>query len=104
MTEEMTGEPEGTVDAPTEEEDMEVGSTATEAREAANTAAGTSTTPEPERTAPTTGTPEAGGTPGDRSEIGKPAGGTTAAMAVDPITAIRMPAEAATATWILDVG
>ena len=52
MTEEMTCDPEGTVDAPTEEEDMEVGSTATEAREAANNAAGTRTTPEPEITAP----------------------------------------------------
>ena len=104
MTEKMTGDPEGTVDAPTEEEDMEVWSTATEARDAANTAAGTMTTPEPETTAPTTGTPEAGGTPGYRSEIGKPAGGTTAAIAGAPITVIRMPAEAATAAWNPEVG
>ena len=81
MTEEMTGQPEGTVDAPTEEEVMEVGSTATEAREAANTAAWTWTTPEPEITAPTTWTPEAGCTAGDRSEVGKRADGIIAVMA-----------------------
>ena len=99
MTEEMTGDPEGTVCAPTEEDDVEVGSTATEAREAANTAAGTRTTPEPETAAPTNGTTKAVGTPGDRSEIGKPAGGTTAAMAGATITAIRMPVEAVAAAW-----
>ena len=83
---------------------MEVGSTATEAREAANTAAGIRTTPEPERTAQTTWTPEAGDTPGDRSEIGKTAGGATAAVAGAPITVIRMPVEAATAAWNQEVG
>ena len=104
MTEEMTGDPEGIVDAPTEEEDMEVWSTATEAMEAANIAVVTRTTPEPETTARTTGTPETGGTPGDCSETGKPAGGTTAATAWAPITANRMPAEAATVAWNPKVG
>ena len=83
---------------------MLVWSTATDAREAANTAAGTSTTPESERTAPTTGTPEAGGTPGDLSETDKPAGGITEVTAGAPITAIRMPAEVATAALNPEVG
>ena len=104
MTEEMTGDPEGIVDAPTEEEDMEVMSTATEAREAANTVAWTRTTPEPERTAQTTANQEAGGTQGDCSEIVKSAWGTTAAMSGAPITVNEMPAEAATAAWNSEVG
>ena len=99
MTEEMTGDPEGTVDAPTEEEDMEVGSTATEASEAAKTAAGTRTTLEPQRTAQTTWTPEAGGTPGDRFGIGKMTGCAAAAVAGAQITAIRTPVEVETAVW-----
>ena len=70
---------------------MGVENTATEATEAVGTTTGTRTTPEPETTALTTGTPEAGGTPGDRLEIGKPAGGTTAAMAGAPAMAIRTP-------------
>ena len=104
MTEETMEDPGGTVDALTEEEDMEAGSTATDAMEVANTVAWTMTTPEPERTAQTTETQEAGGTPGDRSENGKPAGGTTAGMAGAPITVNRMPAEAATAAWNSEVG
>ena len=104
MTEEMMEDHGGTVDALTEEEDMEAGSRATEAKESENTVAGTRTTPEPERTAQTTETQEAGGTPGDRSENGKPAGGTTADMAGAPITVNRMPAEAATAAWNSEVG
>ena len=44
MTEEMTEDPGGTVDATTVEEDMVAVSTATEARDAANTAAETRTT------------------------------------------------------------
>ena len=63
-----------TVDATTEEEDMVAESTATEAMEAADTATWTWTTLEPEKTAQTTETQEAGGTPGDRLEIGKMAG------------------------------
>ena len=35
--------------------------------------------------------PEAGGTPGGRLEAGRTEGGTTAAMAGDPATAIRTP-------------
>ena len=104
MTAGMTGDPEGIVDVPTDEEDMEVGSTETEAREAANTAAWTWTTPEPEITAPTTWTPEAGCTAGDRSEVGKPAVGTAEVTAGAPIKAIRMPAEVATAVWNPEVG
>ena len=104
MTEEMTEDPGGTVNAPTEEEDMEVWSTATEAREAANTVAWTRTTPEPERTAQTTANQEAGGTQWDRSEIVNSAWGTTAAMAGAPITVNEMPAEAATAARNPEVG
>ena len=62
--------------------------TATEAMEAGGTATGTQTTTETERTAQATETPEAGGTPGERLEVGRTEGGTTAATAVAPITAI----------------
>ena len=65
--------------------------TATEAMEAGGTATETQTTPETERTAQATETPEAGGTPGERLEIGRTEGGTTAAMAGAPTTAIRTP-------------
>ena len=57
--------------------------------EAGGTATGTQTTPETERTAQATETTEAGGTPGERLEIGRTEGGTTAATAGAPTTAIR---------------
>ena len=63
--------------------------TATEAMEAGGTATGIQTTPEAERTAQATEIPEAGGTPGERLEIGRTEGGTTAATAGTPTTAIR---------------
>ena len=65
--------------------------TATEAMEAVGTATGTQTTPETERTAQAIETPEAGGTPEERLEIGRTEGGITAAMAEAPTTAIRTP-------------
>ena len=99
MDEGMTEYPGGTVAATTEEEDMVAESTAIEATEPGSTATGTWTTPEPERTAQATENPEAGGTPGERLETGRPQGGTTAAMAGAPTTAIMTPEEAATAAW-----
>ena len=65
--------------------------TATKAMEAGGTTTETQTTPETERTAQATETPEAGGTPGERLEIGRTEGGTTAATAGAPTTAIRTP-------------
>ena len=65
--------------------------TATEAMEAGGTATGTQTTPETERTAQAAGTPEAGGTSGERLEVGRTEGGTTAATAGAPTIAIRTP-------------
>ena len=65
--------------------------TATEAMEAGGTATGTQTTPETKTPAQATETPEAGGTPGERLEIGRTEGGTTAATAGAPTTAIRTP-------------
>ena len=59
--------------------------------EARGTATGTQTTPETETPAQATETPKAGGTPGERLEIGRTEGGTTAAMAGAPTTAIRTP-------------
>ena len=73
--------------------------TATEAMEAGGTATGTQTTTETEMTAQATETPEPGGTPGERQEIGRTEVGTTAAMAGAPTTAIRTPVVAATAAW-----
>ena len=67
---------------------MEVEITATEATEAAGMTTGTVITQEPERKAQETENPEAGGTPGGRLETGR-TGGTTAAMAWAPATAIR---------------
>ena len=97
MTEETTEDPGGTADATTEEEDMVVVSTITEATEPAGTATGTWTTTQPGRTAQRTENPGAGGTSGDRLETGRPGVGTTAAMAGATTTAIRMPGEAETA-------
>ena len=65
--------------------------TATEAMEAGGTATGTQTTSETERTAPAAETPEAGGTPGERLEVGRTEGGTTADTAWPPTTAIGTP-------------
>ena len=65
--------------------------TATEAMEAGGTATGTWTTQETESTAQETETPEAGGMPGERLEIGRLEGGITAATAGAPTTAIRTP-------------
>ena len=104
MAEKMTEDPGGTADATTGGEDMVAWSTLTEAMEAVGTTTGTRTTTGHETTAPTTGTPEAGGTPGDRSKTGKPAGATAEDTAGAPITAIRMPAEVATAAWNPEVG
>ena len=59
--------------------------------EAGGTATGIQTTPEAEKTAQATETPEAGGTPGERLEIGRTEGGTTAATAGATFTAIRTP-------------
>ena len=64
---------------------------ATEAMEAGGTAKGIQTTPEAERTAQATEIPEAGGTPGERLEIDRTEGGTTAATAEAPPTATRTP-------------
>ena len=65
--------------------------TATEAMEAGGTTTETQTSPETERTAPATEIPEAGGTPGERLEIDRTEGGTTAATAEAPPTATRTP-------------
>ena len=70
---------------------MEVENTATEATEAVGMTAWTEITQGPERKAQETENPEAGGTPGGRLEIGRTEGGTTAAMAGAPATAIRTP-------------
>ena len=91
MAEETTEDSVGTADATTEGEDMVVGNTLTEATEAAGTTSGTGITQEPERKAQVTENPEAGGTLEGRLEIGRTEGGTTAAMAVAPTTAIRTP-------------
>ena len=104
MAERMIEDPVDTVDATTGGEKMVTESTATEATEAAGTATGTWTTPEPGSTVQITENPGAGGTSGDRLETGKPAGGTTAATAGAPITAIRMPEEAETAAWNTEDG
>ena len=66
-------------------------STAIEVIEARDTATETRTTTEHGRTAQVTENPEAGGTPGGRLETGRTEGGTTAAMAGAPATAIRTP-------------
>ena len=86
-----TEDPGGTVTATTEGGDTVDENTATEAMEAGGTATVTQTTSETERTAQATENPEAGGTPGGRLETGRTEGGTTAAMAGPPITAIRTP-------------
>ena len=91
MAEETTEDPGGTVAATTVGEDMVAESTAIEVTEAEGTATGTRTTPEPGGTAQATENHEAGGTPGERSETGRMEGGTTAAMAGAPTTAIRTP-------------
>ena len=91
MAEETTEDPGGTADATTDGEDMEVEITATEATEAADMTTGTGITQEHERKSQETENPEAGGTPGGRSETGRPEGGTTAAMAMAPATATRRP-------------
>ena len=97
MAEETTEKPGGTAEATTEGDDMEVETTATEAKEAAGMKTGTGITQEPERKAQETENPEAGGTPGGRLETGRTEGGTTAAMTADPATAIRTPEVAARA-------
>ena len=51
MAGETREDPEDTMDAKTEEEEMVAGSTATEAMEPWDTATGTWATPQPERTA-----------------------------------------------------
>ena len=91
MAEGTTEDPGGTADATTEGEDMEVENTATEATEAAGMTTGTVITQEAERKAQETENPEAVGTPGGRLEIGRTEGGTTAAMAGAPATAIMTP-------------
>ena len=93
----MMEDPGCTVDTTTGVEDMVAGSTATEATEAAGTATGTCTTPEPGRTAQTTENHGTGGTSGDSLETSSPGRGTTATMAGAPTTAIRTPEEAETA-------
>ena len=70
---------------------MGVENTATEVAEALGMTTGTRITQEPERKAQETENPEAGGTPGGRLETGRTEGGTTAAMAGAPTTAIRTP-------------
>ena len=74
----ITEDPGGTATVTTEGEETVAEITATEAT-------GT------ESIAQETETPEAGGTPGERLEIGRTEGGTTAAMAGAPTTAIRTP-------------
>ena len=91
MAEETTEDPGGTADATTEGEDMVAENTATEATEAVGMTTGTGITQEPERKAQVTENHEAGGTPGGRLEIGRTEGGTTAAMAGTPATAIMTP-------------
>ena len=88
---ETTEDPGGTATATTEGEETVAETTATEAMEAGGTATRTQTTPETESTDQETETPEAGGTPGERLEIGRTEGGTTAATAGAPTTAIRTP-------------
>ena len=85
--------------APTEEEDMEAGSTATEATEPAGTATWTWTSHEPYRAVQMTENPEAVGTSGDRLETGRMEGGTNAAMTGAPTTVTRTPEVAAIAAW-----
>ena len=97
MARETTEDPGGTADATTDGEDMAAESTAIEVMEAGGTATGTRTTPEPGRTAQATKNPEAGGTPGERSETGRMEGGITAAMAGAPTTVTRTTGAAATA-------
>ena len=87
----ITADPGGTATATAEGEETVAETTATEAMEAGGTATGTQTTPETETPAQATETPEAGGTPGERLEIGRTVGGTTAATAGAPTTAIRTP-------------
>ena len=99
MARETTEDPGGTVAATTEGEDMVAESTAIAAMEAVGTATGTGTTPEPGKTAQATENPEAGGTPGERSETGRMEVGTTAAMAGATTTVTRTPEAAATAAW-----
>ena len=94
MAEETTEDPRGTADATTDGEDMVVENTPIEVMEAGGTATGTWTTPEPGRSAQATENPEAGGTPGERSETSSPGVGTNAAMAGATNTAIRTPEEA----------
>ena len=84
----ITEDPGGTATVTTEGEETVAEITATEA---GGTATGTQATPETERTAQAIETPEAGGTPGERLEIGRTEGGTTAATAGAPTTAIRTP-------------
>ena len=97
--EEMTEDPGGTAAATTEGEDTVAESMAIEATEPGVTATGTWTIPEPERTAQATENPEAGGTPAERLETGRPEGGTTAAMAGAPTTVTMTPEVAAIAAW-----
>ena len=87
----ITEDPGGTATVTTEGEETVAEITATEAMEAGGTATGTQTTSETKRTAQATDTPEAGGTPGERLEVGRTEGGTTAATAGAPTTAIRTP-------------
>ena len=63
----------------------------TEATEAAGMMTGTGITQEPESKTQETENPVAGGTPGGRLENGRTEGGTPAAMAGAPATAIRTP-------------
>ena len=91
MAEQTTEDPVGTAVSTAGQEDVVVGSTPTEATEAAGTTTGTGITQEPERKAQETENPEAGGTPGGRLETGRTEGGTTAAMAGDQATAIKTP-------------
>ena len=67
---------------------MVVGNTLTGATEAAGTTKWTGITQEPEKKAQVTENPETGGTPGGRLETGRMEGGTPAAMAWAPVTAI----------------
>ena len=99
MAEGVTEDPVSTVDVATEEEDMVAVSMATEATEPVGTATETWTIPEPERTAQATENLEEGNTPVERLEAGKTEGGTAAAMAGAPTTAIWTPEVAATAAW-----
>ena len=102
--EEITEDPGGTAAATTDGEDTVAESMAIEATEPVGKATETWTIPEPEMTAQATENPEAGGTPGERLETGTTEGGTTAAIAGAPTTAIRTPEVAATAVWSPEVG